>query len=249
MVLLAGRRILAGVDLTLRRGAHVALVGPNGSGKSTLLRALKGMEPFEGGSVWVDDVPVAACDPAVGLVFANPEDQGVSPIVEDDVAFGLENLGRPPEEIGRRVEEALRLVGLWEHREAPIHTLSGGQAQLLALGSVLALGARYLLLDEATSMLSPWDREALFVTLEALRRQGVGVLHVTHQPEEVLWAGEVLALETGSIRFRGSPSAFFRWPECPWSAPEYFELSEALSGEGGRCPSYGDLCRWLGRES
>jgi energy-coupling factor transporter ATP-binding protein EcfA2 len=247
-VRLARRSVLAGVDLSLRGGAHLVLVGPNGSGKSTLLRALKGVERREGGRIWVDGAPVAGCEPAVGLVLANPEDQGVSPVAADDVAFGLENLGMAPGEIGPRVEHALRLVGLWEDRDAAVHTLSGGQAQRLALASVLALGARYLLLDEATSMLSPWDRDALFIVLAGLRRQGVGVLHVTHQPEELLWADQVLALDAGKITFQGSPAAYFRWGGCPWPAPAYLEMIEGLGSREVGVPSYGELCSWLGRD-
>lgn len=239
------REILSGIDLCVRPGAFVALVGRNGSGKSTLLLALKGALPLDGGDAVLDGTRLLGAEPAVGLVLANPEDQGVSPVVADDVAFGLECQGLAPGDIGGRVEEALRLVDLWELRDAPVHTLSGGQLQRVAIASVLALGARYLLLDEATSMLSPWDRDALLRSLSDLRRAGLGIVLVTHQPEEVLWADEVVALGGGGVRFHGCPADYFGWEGCPWLAPEYLRLAAAVRAGGGVLPAYPDLCSWL----
>ena len=189
---------------------------------------------------------MAEADPRVGLVLANPEAQGVSPVVADDVAFGPENLGLPAGEIRCRVEATLRQVGLWELRGVPVCTLSGGQAQKLALASVLAMGARHILLDEATSMLSPWDRDGLFLCLSRLREDGTGVLHVTHQPEELLWADEVVSLEEGRISFRGAPEAYFGWSRCPWRRPLYLEMASDLRRRGIAAPAYMQLCSWLG---
>lgn len=237
---------LAGVDLELCPGGHLALVGPNGSGKTTLLLALKGLLAPTAGRVLLGGEALTEAEPRVGLVLANPEAQGVSPVVADDVAFGPENLGLTPGEVGRRVEATLRQVGLWELRGVPVCTLSGGQAQKLALASVLAMGARHILLDEATSMLSPWDRDGLFFCLSRLREEGTGVLHVTHQPEELLWADEVISLEEGRIAFRGTPEAFFGWDRCPWRRPLYLQMVSELRRREVAAPPYDELCSWVG---
>ncbi len=151
----AGTLVLDGVDLCVAPGAQVALVGPNGAGKSTLVQVLKGLLASQAGTVSLAGVPVEGTAPEVGLVLANPEDQGVAPTVEDDVAFGLENLALDPGEIRRRVDLWLRRLGLWELRRSPIHALSGGECQKLALASVLAMGARFLLLDEPFAGIDP----------------------------------------------------------------------------------------------
>lgn len=237
--------VLWDVDLRVGPGEHLAVVGPNGSGKSTLLLALVGLLPPDAGAVCLDGAPLGGIAAEVGLVLANPEDQGICPVVEDDVAFGLENRGLAAPAIRGRVEEALRAVGLWGLRAAPVQTLSGGQAQKLALASVLALGARYLLLDEATSMLSPWDRDALMLALDRLKADGVGVVQVTHEAEELLCADRVAWLQAGRVAFHGTPEAFFRRGDCPWRAPEYLSLAEAVGRSGAAVPSYAAVVRWL----
>lgn len=239
--------MLRGVDLSLSPGEHVALVGPNGSGKTTLLLALKGAIPPAEGRVLLGEGPVERHDPRVGLVFSNPEDQGVAPVVEDDVAFGLESRGLSPQEIRRRVDESLRAAGLWELRAAPTHTLSGGQAQQLALAAVLAVGARFLLLDEATSMLSPWDRDAVMAAVATLREAGAGVLQVTHQGEEVLGADRVVALDHGKVAFSGSPSEYFGWGERSLPVPPYEGLRRRAADAGLGAPAFRELLAWVGR--
>lgn len=235
---------LAGVDFELAPGEHVVLVGPNGSGKTTLLLTLKGALVPEQGRVTLGEAPIAPYDPRVGIVFANPEDQGVAPVVEDDVAFGLESRGVAPAEIRVRVEESLRAVGLWEQRSALTHTLSGGQAQRLALAAVIALGARFLLLDEATSMLSPWDRDGLLRTAAELRRNGAGILQVTHQGEEILWADRVVALARGTVAFAGAPEEYFGWTDCQLPVPPYERARRRAAAEGNRLPSFAELAKW-----
>lgn len=240
------RTALGGVSLEVRPGTHTAVVGPNGSGKSSLLLALKGVVRPSEGRVVLEGEPLGGIDPRVGLVLANPEDQGVAPVVEDDVAFGLEYLGLPPAELEERVRESLRTVGLLECRARPVHTLSGGQLQKLALASVWALGCRYLLLDEATSMLSPWERDSLMSVLSSLGDQGVGVVHVTHQAEDLLWADRVLALDGGEVVFYGTVEGFFAWPGCPWEKPLVQALVEHLDAQEMQRPSYPELVAWLG---
>lgn len=242
---MGARKVLRNVHLTVEPGSHVALVGPNGAGKSTLLRVLRGLIRPDAGAVSLGAGGLDGVDPRVGLVLANPEDQGVCPVVADDIAFGLENLGLPAEVIRARVDECLGWIGLADLAEAPVHTLSGGQAQKLAVGSVIAIGARFLLLDEATSMLSPWDRDALLTTISTLRDRGLGVVHATHEAEDVQWADQVVALAGGEIVFRGSPGEFFSWAGCPWPAPDAQRMAEALERQGTRAPLHREMVRWV----
>ena len=205
------------MDLAVEPGTWTALVGRNGSGKSTLLRVLKGIEPPDAGEVRLGRHPLEGPDPRVGLVLDSPEDQGVAPVVEDDVAFGLELQGLSPEEIGRRVGEVLGRLGIAGLRKRPAHTLSGGQAQKVALAAVLVLGARFLLLDESLAHLSPPERDRVLLDLEGLRSGGIGLVLATHRADEVLWADRVVWLEGGRVRFAGTPEALFAVPECPWA--------------------------------
>ncbi len=211
-----GRRVLRGVTLEVAPGTLTALVGRNGAGKSTLLRVLQGLIRPDRGTVLLDGRPLSGPDPRVGLVLDVPEDQGVAPVVEDDVAFGLEVAGCPPEETRRRVDEMLARTGLEPVRRAPVHTLSVGQAQKVALAGVLVLGARYLLLDEATAHLSPLERDRLWDFLEDLRDRGTGILLATHRPEEVALADRAVWLDRGEVCFQGPARAFLECPDHPW---------------------------------
>jgi len=242
-----GRVVLRQLDFSVAAGEWVAVVGPNGSGKSTLLLALKGALPVETGILEAAGSLFHSFDSRVGLVLANPEDQGVAPIVEDDVAFGLECLGLPAEEVRTRVAESLRSVGLEELRSSSTHTLSGGQGQKLALATVLALGARWLLLDEATSMLSPWDRDALLLTVDRLKGEGLGVVQVTHQAEELLWADRVVALEAGAVIFEGTPTDYFAWPGRALPIPDYENLRRLLASRQSPLPPFPECVAWLSR--
>ncbi len=245
-VRLGSVRALRDVDFGLAPGEQVALVGPNGSGKTSLLLALKGALPPDLGRVVLGEAPVERLDFRVGLVFANPQDQGVAPVVEDDVAFGLESQGLGAAEIRERVEQSLRAVGLWALRASPVHVLSGGQAQSLALAAVLALGARFLLLDEATSMLSPWERDAVLSVVGGLRGKGVGVVQVTHQAEEVLWADRVVALSEGTVAFSGPPEEYFEWGGRTLPLPAFEGVRRAAAKAGAGLPPLAELAAWLG---
>jgi len=212
-----GQQILRGVDLAVAPGTWTALVGRNGAGKSTLLRVLKGIERPDAGGVYLGSGPLEGPDPRIGLVLDSPEDQGVAPVVEDDIAFGLELQGLPPAEIGRRVGEVLGRLDIAGLRKRPAHTLSGGQAQKVALAAVLVLGARFLLLDESLAHLSPPERDRVLLDLEGLRSGGLGLVLATHRADEVLWADRVVWLEQGRVRFLGAPEELFALPECPWA--------------------------------
>ena len=196
------RAALAGVTFGLREGEYVGVVGPNGGGKSTLVRLLNGLLRADSGSV-----RIGSLDPAtepfevrktVGMLFQNPENGLVAPFVEDDVAFGLENLGIPREEMRERVREAIRAVGLDGYERREPHTLSGGEKQRVALAGLLALDPEILLLDEPTSMLDAAGRREVLERLAGLQGART-VLHVTHHLEEMLDADRVLVLNAGRV--------------------------------------------------
>ncbi|MDQ7849740.1 MAG: energy-coupling factor transporter ATPase [Armatimonadota bacterium] len=211
---------LDGVSLQLERGEYVALVGANGSGKSTLAKCLNALLVPTSGRVLVDGLDTR--DPhvvwqvrqRVGMVFQNPDNQLVATVVEEDVAFGPENLGLPPAEIRRRVEEALRIVGMWEHRRHAPHLLSGGQKQRVAIAGMLAMRPSCLILDEATAMLDPQGRAEVLQTVARLtREEGITVVHITHAMEEAALARRMVVLAGGRVVLQGTPAEVFEKPE------------------------------------
>ena len=207
----SGRRVdaLSDVSLTLSPGEMVALLGANGSGKSTLAQLANGLLAPCAGSVKVDGIDTAdpelsrALRELVGVVFQNPDDQIVATAVEDDVAFGPENLGLPRAEIRARVDEALGVVGLSGLERREPHLLSGGQKQRLAIAGALAMLPRYLVLDEPTSMLDPQGCSEVLGVLERLREAGHGLLLVTHDLAEAQRADRAIVLSTGAVVFDG----------------------------------------------
>jgi energy-coupling factor transport system ATP-binding protein len=208
----SGRPALSGVSLDLRQGEYVGVVGPNGGGKSTLVRLLNGLLKPDSGRVLV-----SGRDPAtepfevrkhLGVLFQNPENGLVAPFVEDDVAFGLENLGVPREEMRERVARAIRTVGLegFERREP--HTLSGGEKQRVALAGLLVAEPEILVLDEPTSMLDSAGRMEVLKYLHALQSERT-VLHVTHHLEELTGADRIYVLNGGELVADEIPERFF----------------------------------------
>jgi energy-coupling factor transporter ATPase len=209
------RAALAALTLEVRTGEYVGVVGPNGGGKSTLVRLLNGLLHADSGSV-----RVAGLDPAtepylvrrrVGMLFQNPESGLVAPFVEDDVAFGLENLGVERRQMRDRVREAIRAVGLDGYERREPHTLSGGEKQRVALAGLLALDPEILLLDEPTSMLDSAGRREVLERLEGLRGQRT-VLHVTHHLEELLETDRILVLNAGRLVADVSPQGLISDP-------------------------------------
>jgi energy-coupling factor transport system ATP-binding protein len=226
---------LAGVSLELRAGEYVGVVGPNGGGKSTLLRLINGLLRTDSGNV-----RVGGLDPAsepylvrrrVGMLFQNPENGLVAPFVEDDVAFGLENLGVERTEMRRRVREAIRAVGLEGYERREPHTLSGGEKQRVALAGLLALDPEVLLLDEPTSMLDAAGRAEVLERLVALRGSRT-VVHVTHHLDELLDADRVLVLNAGKLVADVSPERLVTDPvllrENRLALPTTLRLAAAL---------------------
>ena len=206
---------LMNVSLSIAAGEFVAIVGANGSGKSTFARLAGALLQPDEGVVQVDgrDTGSAANQArihgTVGMVFQFPEDQIVATTVEEDVAFGPENLGLPPAEIRARVEAALQEVGLWEHRERPPHFLSAGQIQRLALAGALAMRPRCILFDEASTMLDPLGRRRLMDTMRSLNQEGITILFITHFMEEAVQARRLIAFRKGQVAFDGPPQTLF----------------------------------------
>lgn len=207
---------LRGIDLQIGDGEWVALLGANGSGKSTLARVFNALQLPTQGACFVfgqssgDEDAWLSIRQKVALVFQNPEDQIVASVVEEDVAFGAENLGLPSDEIRRRVDWALEIVGLKEKQKAPVYTLSGGQKQRLAIAGALALHPRCLVLDEATAMLDPQGRRSLLELLQRLHHEGVTLIQITHRLEEILSVSRVIVMEMGTIVWDGTPELFFK---------------------------------------
>ena len=204
------------VTLSVHTGQFLVILGSNGSGKSTLAKHLNGMLLPTSGSCHIagmdtrDEQYLWKIREKVGMVFQNPDNQIVAAIVEEDVAFGPENLGVEPEEIRRRVDESLAQGGMSEYSSHAPHLLSGGQKQRVAIAGVLAMHPDYLILDESTAMLDPEGRSEVLDVLRKLRKNtGITVILITHHMEEALEADRVLVMDQGKILLDGSPEAVF----------------------------------------
>jgi energy-coupling factor transporter ATPase len=210
--------VLQDISLKIEEGDLVAIVGANGSGKTTLIRQLNGLLLPDSGRVLVAGYDTRsfagrrAIHQLVGMVFQHPEDQIISSTLEDEVAFGPENLGLPPVEIAARVAETLKAVGLWDDRQRPPHLLSAGQTQRLALAGVLAMSPRCVVFDEATTMLDPEGRRMALDWMRRLNSQGITILYVTHHMEEAVAARRVIVLQGGRVALDGTPRQVFSDP-------------------------------------
>ena len=235
--------VLDGVDLNIRSGSFVAVLGHNGSGKSTLAKHMNAILLPTGGAVYVDGIDTADEDRlldirrTVGMVFQNPDNQIVANVVEEDVAFAPENLGVPPEEIRRRVDDALKTVGMYEFREHAPHLLSGGQKQRVAIAGVLAMAPRCIVLDEPTAMLDPVGRREVMDTIKKLNRTaGVTVVLITHHMDEAAQADRLVVMSRGKVVADGTPKEVFSHVEALKSVgltvPETVELCWALQRDG-----------------
>ncbi|MBC5732431.1 energy-coupling factor transporter ATPase [Flavonifractor sp. DFI.6.63] len=239
--------VLDGVDLEIAEGSFVAVLGHNGSGKSTLAKHMNAILLPTGGKVYVSGIDTADEDAlldirrTVGMVFQNPDNQIVANVVEEDVAFAPENLGVPSEEIRRRVDEALRQVGMYEYREHAPHLLSGGQKQRVAIAGVIAMRPRCIVLDEPTAMLDPIGRSEVMKTIRALNRtSGVTVVLITHHMDEAAMADRLVVMAKGKIVSDGPPRQVFRQVEALKSVgltvPETTELLWQLRQAGVDVP-------------
>lgn len=207
---------LDGIDLQIMPGEFVAVIGANGSGKSTLARHFNALLLPSEGSVNVhgldtlDENNLWQIRQDTGMVFQNPDNQIVAAVVEEDVAFGPENIGVPTEELKQRVEDALRAVDMLDYREHAPHLLSGGQKQRVAIAGTLALGSRCIVLDEPTAMLDPKGRKEILSTVRKLNReQHITVVYITHFMTEAMQADRVIVMGDGRIKFQGTPRDVF----------------------------------------
>ena len=209
--------VLRGIDLEIETGTFVAILGHNGSGKSTLANHINALLTPTEGKMWVDGLDTS--DPEnllevrgrVGMVFQNPDNQIVASVVEEDVAFGPENLGVPPDEIRQRVDGALRMVGMYELREHSPHLLSGGQKQRVAIAGVIAMMPKCIVLDEATAMLDPSGRKETVDTIRSLNEDyDITVVLITHHMDEAAQAQRLIVMSEGQIIDDGPPKEVFQ---------------------------------------
>ena len=239
--------VFDGLNLSIEAASFVAVLGHNGCGKSTLAKHFNAILLPAGGSVTVygmdtkDEELLLAIRQAVGMVFQNPDNQIVSNVVEEDVAFAPENLGVPSDEIQRRVDAALKTVGMYEYRAHAPQLRSGGQKQRVAIAGVLAMKPKCIVLDEPTAMLDPQGRREVIETVERLNREeGMTVVLITHHMDEATHAGRVVAMNDGKIVADGTPAEVFSQVELlrsvGLSVPETTELLYALRADGFDLP-------------
>ncbi len=234
--------VLKNVNLKIDKGEFVSIIGRNGSGKSTLARLISVLLLPSEGEVFVDGMNTREEENLykirrkVGMVFQNPDNQIVSQIVEEDVAFGLENLNFPPDKIREKVDEVLKEVGLYEFKNFPPHFLSGGQKQKLAIAGVLVMEPEYLVLDEPTSLLDPRGRRDVINLILKLHKKGITIVLITHRMEEASMSQRVIVLNDGKIEMDGSPQDVFKEVErlrsIDLSVPPLTYLSYLLKKEG-----------------
>lgn len=232
---------LKGISFTISRGEHVALIGSNGSGKSTLAKLLNGLIFPAEGDINVDGINTRQKSKAyeirkkVGIVFQNPDNQIVATIVEDDVAFGPENLGIVRDEMAKRVDWALEKTGMIENRYRVVSKLSGGQKQRVAIAGVLAMKPSVIIFDESTSMLDPRGKKDILEIIHALKQEGITIIHITHSMEEVVDADKVIMLNKGRLKFMGTPKELFKSDEVEKNnlvLPDVTLLANSLKDKG-----------------
>lgn len=238
---------IADVDLDIEQGSFVAILGHNGSGKSTLAKHLNVLLYPTEGALWVDGMDVNEDEhlldirKTAGMVFQNPDNQLVASVVEEDVAFGPENVGVPTEEIWNRVASSLEAVGMTAYRYHSPNRLSGGQKQRIAIAGIVAMEPKCLILDESTAMLDPVGRREVLSTARELNKQkGVTVILITHYMEEVVDADHVFVMDHGTIAFSGTPKEVFSHEEelidIGLSLPQVTLLGRELRNAGVNIP-------------
>ena len=234
------------VSFEIERGDFVAILGHNGSGKSTTAKLINLILTADSGKIFIDgkditdekltDDDVFEVRKKVGMVFQNPDNQIVATVVEEDVAFGPENLGLPSKEIRKRVDEALEIVNMKEYARHAPHKLSGGQKQRIAIAGTIAMKPECIIFDESTAMLDPQGRKEVMNTIKRLNREeGMTIVLITHYMNEAVEADKVIVMKNGSVYLEGTPDQVFTQSEKLWSAglevPQGIELIERLNKE------------------
>ena len=242
-------RAIDDVSFTIEKGSFTAIIGQNGSGKSTLARNLNGLLVPTSGRILVDGMDTADDSriwdirSRVAMVFQNPDNQIVSSIVEDDVAFGPENLGVDPAEIRRRVDDALKRVDMYHLRNKAPHQLSGGQKQRIAIAGAVAMRPECIVFDEPTAMLDPKGRREVLEIVRELNSQGITTILITHFMEEAAHADKIIVMDRGQVKLQGAPVEIFRsidvLREISLGVPPVVELAEELRSRGMDVP--GDI--------
>lgn len=239
-------RAIRGISLDIERGSFIAIIGRNGSGKSTLAKLLNGLFVPTEGIIYVekwntaDDKHIWDVRQTAGMVFQNPDNQLVSSIVEDDVAFGPENIGIAPDEIRSRVDDALEAVRMGEYKLKAPHMLSGGQKQRIAIAGVLAMKPKCIIFDEPTAMLDPRGREDILKIIKKLNDEGITTILITHFMDEAVQADRVIIMNDGEIVLDGSPMEVFSQAEkimkVNLEVPIAVELAGRLRKRGIKIP-------------
>ncbi len=234
------------ISFAVQEGEFVAILGHNGSGKSTTAKLINGLLLPNSGTVYVDGMATSDEDKLwtirsrCGMVFQNPDNQLIATIVEDDVAFGPENLGVPASEIRRRVDESLKTVEMYDFISRSPHQLSGGQKQRISIASVLAMEPSCIVFDEPTAMLDPIGRREVLNTIRKLHADGITVILITHHLEEAMLADRVIVMKNGKIELNGSPSEVFTKTDemqaLSLGIPEIIKMSDALIKKGISIP-------------
>lgn len=239
---------LNGINMDIKKGEFVTIIGHNGSGKSTLAKHFNALLLPSEGVVVVDGIDTRNSDmiwnirQTAGMVFQNPDNQLVASVVEEDVAFGPENLGIPPQNIRERVKEALEAVGMIEYAQKAPHLLSGGQKQRVAIAGIIAMRPKCIILDEATAMLDPMGRQEVMNTVKKLNKEdGITIINITHYMDEAVDADRVFVMDHGTIVMSGSPREVFKNVELlkqlGLDVPQMTELAYLMRKEGYDIPA------------
>lgn len=236
-------RALDGIDLNVNPGEFIVILGQNGCGKSTLAKHINALLAPDEGTLWVDGKDTKKPEKlwdvrqSAGMVFQNPDNQMVASVVEEEVAFGPENIGVPTKELGTRVEQSLRAVGMLPYRLHSTHQLSGGQKQRVAVAGVAAMEPKCIVLDEPTAMLDPNGRREVLETIHALnQKKGITIVWITHYMEEAVHADRIFVMNQGHVVMRGTPREIFSQEdalkEYRLEVPQITRLAEQLRCSG-----------------
>lgn len=234
---------LQGVDLTVKEGEFLVVLGHNGSGKSTFAKHMNALLLPAGGKIYIDGIDATVPENTwevrkrAGMVFQNPDNQMVATVVEEDVAFGPENLGVEPSEIRKRVDDSLREVNMFDYRKHAPHLLSGGQKQRVAIAGIIAMRPKLIILDEPTAMLDPSGRQEVMKTIRALNEDyGITIVHITHFMEEAVQGDRIVVMEEGKIIIDDVPRNVFKnvalLKSIGLDVPQVTELAHELIQEG-----------------